>query len=229
MVPPQSQANQSAYGQSTLRQWSLTSHARIETVDEEEEKEDDAVQPEPSNNVPGQGNLVAYYQIPYSFKTVAESYRGRRLQDYSPSIVHVPVASPASTSVTSECGSSYGSHRAASPRSTLSASSQPSVPLGGHRTSIRFPVPPPPRPSQWKNAEVRYPSFGVGSRMGIQRPGAGDQPLLQRVAPIEGPTRGGLNIVLIGTDLPWPTAVYARFGSAVAETVSQTITANFSV
>ena len=51
MVPSQSQTNQSTYGQSTLRQWSLTSHARIETVEEEDEKVDDATQPEPSNNV----------------------------------------------------------------------------------------------------------------------------------------------------------------------------------
>ena len=43
-----------------MGQWSLTSHARIETVDEEDEKEkeDDAVQPEPSNNVPGLGTTV---------------------------------------------------------------------------------------------------------------------------------------------------------------------------
>lgn len=51
MVPSQSQANQSTYGQSTLGQWSLTSHARIETVEEEDEKVDDATQPEPSNNL----------------------------------------------------------------------------------------------------------------------------------------------------------------------------------
>ena len=52
MLPSQSQANQSTYGQSTLGQWPLTSHARSETVEEEDEKEDDAVQPEPSNDVP---------------------------------------------------------------------------------------------------------------------------------------------------------------------------------
>ena len=51
LVPSQSQANQSTYGQSTLGQWSLTSHARIETVEEEDEKVDDATQPESSNNL----------------------------------------------------------------------------------------------------------------------------------------------------------------------------------
>ena len=168
-----------------------------------------------------QGSLVAYYQIPYSFKSVAESCRGRGPQDYNPSMVHPPLASPTATTVTFESESSYGSSRRASSRSTVSASSQRSVPVGGpHRTSTRHPLPPLQHSSQWKNVGAQSPSFG-GPRMGIRQPGAGDRPLLQRVVPIEGPTRGGLNIVLIGTDLPpWQTAVYARFGSAVAETVS---------
>ena len=52
MLPLQSQANQSTYGQSALGQWSLANHARIETVEEEDEKEDEAVQPDPSIKVP---------------------------------------------------------------------------------------------------------------------------------------------------------------------------------
>ena len=166
-----------------------------------------------------QGNLVAYHHIPYSFKSITESYKGRGQQDYNPSIVLAPFASPAATTVASESESSYGSYRTPSPRSTVSASSQ----LGGHhRTSVRFPS---QHLSQRKNVQVQ----GIGSRVGIQQLGASNQPLLQRVAPIEGPTRGGLSIVLIGTDLPPCTnAVYARFGSAVAETVSPRLSPQLS-
>jgi len=168
-----------------------------------------------------QGNLVAYYQIPYSFDSVAHPDRVRGTQDDYPSIVHPRVVSPAATTVTIESGSSNGPYRTASLRSTVSAFSQRSAPPGGHHhTSIRHPVPPLQYPRRWENLGAQSSSLGVGSRTDIQQPRVGDGPLLQRVAPVEGPMRGGLNIVLIGTDLPpWPTAVYARFGSAVADTV----------
>ena len=77
---------------------------------------------------------------------------------------------------------------------------------------------------QYESLGAQPPLFGGGSRTDIQQQNAGDQPLLQKVAPIEGPTRGGLNIVLIGTNFPpWPNIVYARFGSAVAATVCLSI------
>jgi hypothetical protein len=143
-----------------------------------------------------QGKLVAYYQLPYSFKSVANHARDGGLQDKYLSTVHPPVLGPAAATVTCESGSS----------------------------SIHYPVPPMLRPSRWENVEGHPPSFGFGSRKNMQQLEAGDQPLLQKVAPIEGPTQGGLKIVLIGTNFPtWPTTVYARFGSTVAPTVSHSV------
>ena len=178
-----------------------------------------------------QGNLVAYYQIPYSFKSVARPDRVRGLQDDYPSIVHPPVVSPAATTATFASGSSNGSYRTASLRSTVSAFSQRSAPPRGHNhTSIRHPVPSLQHPPQWDDLEAQSSSFGVGSQTDIQQPRASDGPLLQRIAPVEGPTRGGLNIVLVGTDLPpSPTAVFARFGSTIAETVSHRVSLPLSL
>lgn len=175
-----------------------------------------------------QDNLVAYYQLPYSFKVVTKVNRDGGLQDKRPSTVHPLVLSPAVTTATLESGSSNVSYRTASPRSTVSAFSQlPALSGGQHRTSIRHPVPQIQHPSQWEDVESHTPSFGVGSRKDIQQPEAGDQPLLRKVVPVEGPTRGGLSIVLTGTNLPpWPTVVYARFGSAGAVTVSHRVCCN---
>jgi hypothetical protein len=97
-------------------------------------------------------------------------------------------------------------------------------PAEGHHTSIRRPISPPQHPPQLGAVETLSPLIGVGSRTDVQQPGADARPLLQKIAPIEGPTRGGLNIVLIGTNFPpWPAIVYARFGSAVAATVSHSV------
>jgi hypothetical protein len=164
-----------------------------------------------------QGNLVAYYQLPYSFKIVANGNRGRSrdLQDKRLSIVHPPVFSPAVTTMTFE--SSDVSYRTASRGSSVSAFSQRPAPGSQHHTNIRHSEPPIRYPSQWEDIES-------GSRKGVQQTEAGDQPLLQKVVPIGGPTRGGLNIILTGTDLPpWPTIVYARFGSAAVVTVSHKV------
>lgn len=168
-----------------------------------------------------QGNLVAYYQLPYSFKSVAKGV----LQDKYPPIVHSPALSPAATTLTFESGSSNASHRTDTFRSTVSSYSQPPAPPGGRdRTSIHYAVPPTLHPPQWEVVEGHPPSFGVGSRKDVQQPEASDQPLLQKVVPIEGPTQGGLKIVLIGTNFPpWPTIVYARFGSVVAPTVRRIV------
>ena len=174
-----------------------------------------------------QGNLVAYYKIPYCFKSVARPDRVRGFQDDYPSIVHPPVVSPAATTVTFQSGSSNGSLRTASLRSTVSAFSQRTAPLEG--PSIRHLVPPLQHPLHRENVEARSSSFGADSRTDIQQPRASDELLLQRVTPIEGPTRGGLNIVLIGTDFPrWQTVVYVRFGSAVAATVSYRLSLSLS-
>jgi len=51
LIPSQSDAHQSTYNQ-YLVPWSLTSYARLEVVEEEIEPENDAVQPETSNNGP---------------------------------------------------------------------------------------------------------------------------------------------------------------------------------
>ena len=112
-------------------------------------------------------------------------------------------------------------HPTTSTRRTVNASSHRSGPGGHHRASIRQPIPPLRPAFQRENVGPQPPLFGDSSRTDIQQQ---VEPLLQKVAPIEGPTRGGLNIVLIGTNFPlWPTIVYARFGSAVAATVSHTV------
>jgi hypothetical protein len=98
--------------------------------------------------------------------------------------------------------------------------SQHSAP-DSHHISIRRPTSPPRQSPQRETVETLPPSVGIGSRKDVQQSEVDAQPLLLRVAPIEGPTRGGLNIVLIGTNFPpWPTILYARFGSVVAVTVS---------
>ena len=106
-------------------------------------------------------------------------------------------------------------------RRTVEGSGQrPGLVGYSHATSNRHPVLPIQRPLQYEGVGIRPSLFGDISRTDIQQQNAVDQALLQRVAPIEGPTRGGLNIVLTGTNFPpWPTIVYARFGSAVAATV----------
>ena len=146
-----------------------------------------------------QGNLIAYYQIPYSFKSVLNPDRGGVLQDDYPSVPSV--VSPAATTATFESGSSNAPYHTACSRSTITSFSQLPTPLGGQdRTSIRYPTLPILHPSQFE---------------------AVDQPLLQRALPFEGPTQGGPKIVLIGMNFPpWPTIIYARFGSAIARTVS---------
>ena len=165
-----------------------------------------------------QGNLIAYHQIPYSFRSVPKADRDGILQDdYSsaPSVVSpvatIPSAPGPSTLVNPPTGT----------RRTVDASSQRPAPVGYPRApSTRHPV----QPMQYEGVGVQPSLFGGGSRTDIQQQNAGDQPLLQKLAPIEGPTRGGLNIVLIGTNFPpWPNIVYARFGSAVAATVCLSI------
>jgi len=167
-----------------------------------------------------QGHLVAYYQIPYSFKSVAKPDRDGGLQDDYPSVVP-PVVSPMNVAMPPAAGPSTGLNPTTSIRRIANASSQRPAQETYHRTSVRRPGPPPQHSSQWENVEAWPP---VGSRMGIQQPEASGQPLLQRIAPIEGSTRGGTSIVLIGDGFPaWPTTVYARFGSAVAATVSYSV------
>ena len=178
-----------------------------------------------------QGNLVAYYQIPYSFKSVAKPDRDGGLQDDYPSI-GPSVVSPVAVAMPPAAGPSTGLHPTTSVRRTADHSGQRPAPEGHHRTSVRRPA-PPQHPSQRENVEAQYssvgaqrPVVGVSSRTGIQQP---ETPLLQKVAPIEGPTRGGLNIVLIGMNLPpWPTTLYARFGTAVAATVSHSVQVQLS-
>jgi len=168
--------------------------------------------------------MVAYYQIPYSFKSVAQPDRDGGLQEhYTPNGILFPgaFAMPPAT------GPSTGFHPTTSVRRTANQSGQQPAPERHHRTNARGPAPPPQHPSQRKNFEAQYssvgaqrPVVGVSSRTGIQQPEAGGPPLLQKVSPIEGPTRGGLNIVLIGMNFPRPTTLYAKFGTAVAATVS---------
>lgn len=169
-----------------------------------------------------QGSLIAYYQLPYSFKSVANHPRDRGAQDKYPSIVHPTVLSPAATTATLESGSSSTSHRTASSRSSYS---QPPAPLEGQaRTSMHYPVPPNLHPSQWGDVEGHPTSFGVSPRKNMQQLEASDHLLLQKVVPNEGPTQGGPKIVLIGQNFPpWPSVVYARFGSAVAPAVSHSV------
>ena len=163
------------------------------------------------------GNLVAYHQIPYSFKSVPKPDRDNVPQDEytsGPSAVR-PVAT-----MSSAAGSSALLNPTTSIRRTVEG-------LGQHparATSNRHPFPPIQHPLQYEGVGVWPPLVGGGSQADIQQQNAVDQPLLQRVAPIEGPTRGGPNIVLTGTNFPpWPTIIYARFGSAVAATVCHSV------
>ena len=167
-----------------------------------------------------EGNLVAYHQLPYSFNCTPFRHTVGGLQDKCTSTVHTPVLSPATTTVTFESGSSSASYCTSSSRSTTSSFSQ--LPTSGDqdRTSIRYPAPPVLHPSRCEAIECHPTSSGVGLRKDIQQPESVDQPLLQRVYPVEGPTHGGPKIVLIGTNLPpMPTTLYARFGSAATVTV----------
>ena len=162
-----------------------------------------------------QGNLIAYHQIPYSFRSVPKADRDGILPDDYSSIP--PVASPVAT-MPSAPGPSTFSNPPTNTRRPVDAPSHRPAPIGGYPrpTNTRHPVPP----MQYGGGEAQPSLFGGVSRTDIQQQGASDQILLQKVAPIEGPTRGGLNIVLIGTNFPpWPNIVYARFGSAVAATV----------
>ena len=163
------------------------------------------------------GNLVAHYQLPYSFKCVAKADKdGGLLDDHN--AIGPLVVSSVGDPLPLVAGPSSVVHTTTSVGGTINTPSQPPAPEGNH-TSIRRPISPPRR-----TVDARPPSVGVGSRTDIQPPEADAQPLLQKLAPIEGPTRGGLNIVLIGTNFPsWPTILYARFGSAVAVTVSLSV------
>lgn len=163
------------------------------------------------------GNLVAYYQIPYSFRSVPKADRDGPLPDDYPSVP--PVVSPVLATMPTAAGPSTLLNPTASTRRTVNASGQRSAPVGYYRSNNRPPI-QSLHASPWEGVEIQPPLVGGSSRMDIQQQNAVDQPLLQKVAPIEGPTRGGLNIVLIGTNFPpWPTIIYARFGSAVAATV----------
>jgi len=157
--------------------------------------------------------LVAYHRLPYSFKCVAKPDKESGLLDDRPVDAPVPpLAGPSSVL-----------HTTANTGGTVHTPSQRSAPEG-HHMSIRRSISPPRHPPQWETVESRPPSGRIGSRTYVQQPEPDAQPLLLRVAPIEGPTRGGLNVVLIGTNFPsWPTILYARFGSAVAATVSHSV------
>jgi len=167
------------------------------------------------------GNLIAYHQIPYSFKSVPKPDRDDILQDDYPS---GPSVSPVAT-MPSAAGPSTLLNPTTSTRRTGEASSQRPAPVGYSRaTSNHHPVPPIQHTLQYERAGFQPPLIGGSSRSDIQQQNAVDQPLLQKVAPIEGPTRGGLNIVLVGMNFPpLPTVVYVRFGSAVAVTVCQSV------
>ena len=171
-----------------------------------------------------QNHLVAYYQIPYSFKSVAKPDRDGGQQEDYPSLAP-PIVSPMAVAMPPAAGPGTGLNPTTSVRRPANTSSQRPAPEAHHRTSTRRPDPPHQHPSHWENVAAWPP---VSSYMGVQQPEASGQPLLQRVAPIEGPIRGGLSIVLIGNGFPpWPTTVYARFGSAVTATVSQLYHRNF--
>jgi hypothetical protein len=140
------------------------------------------------------------------------------MQDDYPSAVAL-VVSPVAATTPLVAGPSTALHTTASLRRVTTTSSQrPAL----ASASVRRPVPSPQLPPQWERAEA-HSSTGFASRTEIPQPEAGDSPLLQKVSPIEGPTRGGLNVVLIGMNFPRPVAVYARFGTAVAATVSHTV------
>ena len=168
------------------------------------------------------GSLVAYHQIPYSFRCLAKPDKDGGLLDDRPSIVP-PVVSPVDAPVPPVAGPSSVSHTTTNTGGTVNTPSQRPT-SEGHHASVRRPISPPRHPPHWETVEARASSAGIGSRINVQPPEADAQPLLLRVAPIEGPTRGGLNVVLIGTNFPpWPTILYARFGSAVAVTVSHSV------
>lgn len=171
------------------------------------------------------GSLVAYHQIPYSFRCLAKPDKDGGLPDDRPSIVPIvpPVVSPVDTPVPPVAGPSSVLHTTTNIGGTVNTPSQRPAPEG-HHASVRRPISPPRHPPHWETVEARAPSVGIGSRTDVQQPESNAPPLLLRVAPIEGPTRGGLNVVLIGTNFPpWPTILYARFGSAVAVTVSHSV------
>ena len=139
-----------------------------------------------------------------------------------------PVVSPVAATIPPAAGPSTTLHTTASLRRATNTSSQRPTLESHHRTSVRRPVPSPQLPPQWESTETQS-SFGFTSRTDIPQPEAGDSPLLQKVAPIEGPTRGGLSVILVGMNFPpWPTAVYARFGTAVAATVSHSVSLKLS-
>ena len=169
-----------------------------------------------------EGNLVTYYQLPYSFRSVAQP-DGDGLQDDYPSIVPLAVG-PVAVAMPPGAGPSTVLHPSTSTRRKVSAPSQRPA-QGGHLgASVHRPRPPLQHPSQLESVEAQSDIVGVRSRTDTQRPEAHDQPRLSKIIPIEGPTRGGLNVVLIGTNLPpWPTTIYARFGTAVAATVSHIV------
>jgi hypothetical protein len=168
------------------------------------------------------GSLVAYHRLPYSFKCVAKPDKDGGLLDDRPSTVP-PVVSPVDAPVPPAAGPSSALHTTTNIGGAVNTPSQRSAP-DGHHTSIRRPISPPRQSPQRETVETWPPSVGIGSRKDVQQPEVDAQPLLQRVAPLEGPTRGGLNVVLIGTNFPpWPTMLYARFGSAVAVTVSHSV------
>ncbi len=163
------------------------------------------------------GNLIAFHQIPYSFKSVPKPDRDGVLQDDYSSIP--PVVSPVAT-MPSAAGPSTLLNPTISTRRTGGTSSRRPAPVDYSRTiDSRHSVP-----------QIQPPLVGGSSRTATQQQNAVEQPLLQTVAPIEGPTRGGLNIVLVGMNFPpLPTVVYVRFGSAVAVTVCQSVLLHFPV
>ena len=167
-----------------------------------------------------QGDLVAYYQIPYSFNCVANG-RGGGLQDDYPSIVP-PVVSPVAASMPLAAGHSPVLHTTDNFKRTANSPQRKRPALEVYdRTGARRLVPPSHHTPMRGNVDARPSLVDIGSHTVTNQLETHDQPLLQKIIPIEGPTRGGLNIVLIGTNLPpWPTTVYARFGTAVAATVS---------
>lgn len=167
-------------------------------------------------------NLVANYQLSYTFKCVAKAEREGGLLDDRPSIVPL-VVSPVGAPLPPMAGPSSVLHATTDIGGTVNTPSQPAG-QEGHHTSISRPISPPRNPSQLETVEAQPHLVGVGSRTDVQRPEADVQPLLEKIAPVEGPTRGGLSIVLIGRNFPpWPTTVYARFGSVVAATVSHSV------
>ena len=167
-------------------------------------------------------NLVAYYQLSYTFKCVAKSERDGGLLEDRPSTVPL-VVSPVGAPPPPVAGPSSVLHTIANIGGTVNTPSQPSG-QEGHHTVISRPISPPQYPPQLEKVEAQAHLVGVGSRTDVQPPEADAQPLLEKIAPVEGPTGGGLNVVLVGRNFPpWPTTIYARFGSMVAATVSHSV------